>query len=58
VAADRFDGRRDEIRQRALILAEPALREGDAQKRDDLVRVIRPALVGRGVEPVEATLLA
>ena len=59
VAADRFDGRREEIRQRrAVILAEPALRERDAQKRDDLVRVIRPALVGRGVVPMEAALLA
>ena len=59
VAAERFDGRRDEIRQRrAVILAEPALRERDAQKRDDLVRIIRPALVARGVDPVGAALLA
>jgi len=59
VAAARFDGRREEIRQRrAVILAEPALRERDAQKRDDLVRVVRPALVARGVEAVEAALLA
>ena len=59
VATERFDGRRDEIRQRrAVILAEPALRERDAQKRDDLVRIIRPALVGRGVDPVGAALLA
>ena len=58
-AATRFDGRRAEIRRRRdVIVAEPALRERDAQKRDDLVRVIRPALVARGVEEVEAALLA
>jgi AcrR family transcriptional regulator len=59
VAADRFDGRRDEVRRRRdIILAEPSLRERDAQKRDDLVRVIRPGLVGRGVDPLDAALLA
>jgi AcrR family transcriptional regulator len=59
VAADRFDGRRDEIRlRRDLVLADPSLRERDAQKRDDLVAVIRPGLVARGVDPLEAALLA
>ena len=59
VARDRFDGRRDEVRRRRdLVAAEPSLRERDAQKRDDLVAVIQPALVDRGVEAVEAALLA
>ena len=59
VAADRFDGRRDEIRlRRDLVLSDPSLRERDAQKRDDLVAVIRPGLVARGVDPLEAALLA
>ena len=35
-----------------------SLRERDAKKRDDLVAVIRPALVARGVHPLEAALLA
>ncbi len=59
VAADRFDGHRDDIRlRRNVILAEPALRERDAQKRDDLVRVIRQGLAARGVDLVDAALLA
>lgn len=59
VAADRFDGRWDEVRRRRdVVLAEPALRERDAQKRDDLVAVIRLGLEARGVDPVEAALLA
>lgn len=59
VAADRFEGRRDEVRlRRALVLSDPSLRERDAQKRDDLVAVIRPGLEARGVDPLEAALLA
>jgi AcrR family transcriptional regulator len=59
VAADRFDGHREEIRRRRdLVVAEPSLRERDAQKRADLVRVIRPGLIERGVDPLEAALLA
>ena len=59
VAADRFEGRREEVRlRRGLIAAEPSLRERDAQKRADLVRVIGPGLVTRGVDPVDAALLA
>ncbi|HEY0238764.1 MAG TPA: TetR family transcriptional regulator [Friedmanniella sp.] len=59
VAVDRFDGRWAEVRQRRdLVRAEPSLRERDAQKRDDLVAVIRPGLVERGVDPLEAALLA
>lgn len=59
VATERFDGHRDEVRRRrAVIVAEPSLRERDAQKRDDLVRVIRPGLVERGVDPLDAALLA
>jgi AcrR family transcriptional regulator len=59
VAADRFDGRRDEVRlRRDLVLADPSLRERDAQKRADLVAVIRPGLEARGVDPLEAALLA
>jgi AcrR family transcriptional regulator len=59
VAADRFDGRWHEVRlRRGLVLADPSLRERDAQKRDDLVAVIRPGLEARGVDPLEAALLA
>lgn len=59
VAADRFDGRRHEVRlRRQLVEGDPALRERDAKKRDDLVAVIRPGLVARGVDPLEAALLA
>jgi AcrR family transcriptional regulator len=59
VAVDRFDGRWEEVRRRRdLVAAEPALRERDAQKRDDLVAAIRPGLVERGVDPLEAALLA
>ena len=59
VAAERFDGRRPEVRlRRDLVVADPSLRERDAQKRDDLVAVIRPGLVARGVDPLEAALLA
>ena len=59
VATERFDARREEVRRRrALVRDEPALRERDAQKRDDLVRVIAPGLVARGVDPLEAALLA
>ena len=59
VASDRFDGHREEIRlRRDVILAEPALRERDAQKRDDLVHVIRHGLAAREVGPIDAALLA
>lgn len=59
VATERFDDHRDEIRlRRSVILAEPALRERDAQKRDDLVRAIRHGLTARRVDPVDAALLA
>ncbi|MGI3783809.1 MAG: TetR family transcriptional regulator [Janthinobacterium lividum] len=59
VANDRFDGRWEEVRlRRDLVAGEPALRERDAQKRADLVSVIRPGLVDRGVDPLEAALLA
>lgn len=59
VGVERFDGHRAEVRlRREVILAEPALRERDTQKRDDLVQVIRPALLARGVDPLGAALLA
>ena len=59
VARERFDGRRDEVRaRRDLVVADASLRERDAQKRDDLVAVIRPGLQARGVDPLEAALLA
>ncbi|MBF5080954.1 TetR/AcrR family transcriptional regulator [Quadrisphaera sp. INWT6] len=59
VGVERFDGRREEVRRRReVILAEPALRERDAQKRDDLVGVLRPGLLARGVDPLGAALLA
>jgi len=59
VAAERFDGRRDEVRRRrALVRTEASLRERDAQKRDDLAAVMRPALEERGADPLTAALLA
>jgi AcrR family transcriptional regulator len=59
VARERFDGRREEVRvRRDLVVADASLRERDAQKRDDLVAVIRPGLQARGVDPLEAALLA
>lgn len=59
VGVERFDGHREEVRRRRdVILAEPALRERDAQKRDDLVRILRPGLLARGVDPLGAALLA
>jgi AcrR family transcriptional regulator len=59
VGVERFDGHREEVRRRRdVILAEPALRERDTQKRDDLVRILRPALLARGVDPLGAALLA
>ena len=59
VGRERFDGHRAEVRRRRdVILAEPALRERDMQKRDDLVRILRPALLARGVDPLGAALLA
>jgi len=59
VAADRFDGHRDEVRlRRDLVDADPSLRERDAQKRADLVAVLRPGLQARGVDALEAALLA
>ncbi|NAZ84534.1 TetR/AcrR family transcriptional regulator [Kineococcus indalonis] len=59
VGTERFDGQREQVRRRRqVILAEPALRERDAQKRDELVDVIRPGLIARGVDPLAAALLA
>jgi AcrR family transcriptional regulator len=59
VAVDRFDGRWEEVRlRRDLVAADASLRERDAQKRADLVAVIRPGLEARGVDPLEAALLA
>ena len=47
VAAERFDGRREEVRRRrALVRTEPSLRERDAQKRDDLAAVMLTAAPG------------
>jgi AcrR family transcriptional regulator len=59
IGSARFDGRREEVRRlRDLVRAEPSLQERDAQKRADLVRVVRPALEERGADPVTAALLA
>jgi hypothetical protein len=52
------EARRDDLAHRLLgRLVEPELQR-DAQKRDDLVAVIRPGLEARGVDPLEAALLA
>jgi len=59
VAETRFEGRREEVRERrAIIRSDEGLRERDLRKRADLRDAIRAGFVSRGTEPVMATLLA
>jgi AcrR family transcriptional regulator len=59
VAESRFDGRREEFRQRrAIIMSDEGLMERDRGKRAALAEVIRDGLVGRGINARTATLLA
>jgi AcrR family transcriptional regulator len=59
VAESRFDGRREEFRQRrAIILSDEGLMERDRGKRAALAEVIRDGFVGRGLDAKTATLLA
>jgi AcrR family transcriptional regulator len=58
-ADTRFEGRRDEFRlRRDIIRSDAGLRERDLLKRAALAEVIRDGLVGRGVDPMTAALLA
>jgi AcrR family transcriptional regulator len=59
VAESRFDGQREEFRQRrAIIMSDEGLMERDRGKRAALAEVIRDGLVGRGINARTATLLA
>lgn len=59
VADTRFEGRRDEIREkRDIIRSDPSLRERDLHKRAALSEAIREGFLQRGVPPTRAALLA
>jgi AcrR family transcriptional regulator len=59
VAETRFEGRRDDMRERrAIIRLDDGLRERDLRKRAALRDAIRTGLVARGTGAVTATLLA
>ncbi|MDQ1171992.1 AcrR family transcriptional regulator [Microbacterium testaceum] len=59
LAADRFEPRRHEIvAARELIESEPALRERDLQKQADLRAALVEGYRARGVEPLQARVLA
>ncbi|MCY1715565.1 TetR family transcriptional regulator [Microbacterium sp. SL62] len=59
LATDRFEPRRDEIvAARRLIEAEPALRERDLQKQADLRAVLVEGYRARGIESLQARVLA
>jgi AcrR family transcriptional regulator len=59
VAESRFDGQREEFRQRrAIIMSDEGLMERDRGKRAALAEVIRDGLVGRGINARTAALLA
>jgi AcrR family transcriptional regulator len=58
VAEDRFEGRRQDLRERrAIIQSDRGLRERDARKRADLSEAIRTGFAGRGVPATTAALL-
>jgi len=58
VAEDRFEGRRQDLRERrAIIRSDRGLRERDARKRADLSEAIRTGFAGRGVPATTAALL-
>ena len=59
VAESRFDGQREEFRQRrAIILSDEGLMERDRGKRAALAEVIRDGFAGRGIDARTAMLLA
>jgi len=59
VAETRFEGRRDDMRERrAIIRSDEGLRERDLRKRAALRDAIRAGFVSRGTDTVTATLLA
>jgi AcrR family transcriptional regulator len=59
VAETRFEGRRDDMRERrAIIRSDEGLRERDLRKRAALRDAIRAGFVSRGTGTVSATLLA
>jgi AcrR family transcriptional regulator len=59
VAETRFEGRREEIRQRRdIIRSDEGLRERDLRKRAALCEAIREGFLIRGVEKPAATLVA
>jgi AcrR family transcriptional regulator len=58
VAEDRFEERRQDLRERrAIIQSDRGLRERDARKRADLSEAIRTGFAGRGVPATTAALL-
>jgi AcrR family transcriptional regulator len=58
VAEDRFEERRQDLRERrAIIQSDRGLRERDARKRADLSEAIRTGFAGRGVPANTAALL-
>jgi AcrR family transcriptional regulator len=59
VAETRFEGRREEIRERrAIIRSDPGLGERDLRKRAALAEAIRAGFVDRGVGTATAALVA
>jgi AcrR family transcriptional regulator len=59
VAETRFEGRREEIRERrAIIRSDQGLRERDLHKRAALSEAIRAGFIDRGVGAATATLVA
>jgi AcrR family transcriptional regulator len=59
VAAARFEGRREAVRQwRAIVSTDAGLRERQLQKRAALAAAIRDGFRARGLDPVRAALLA
>src|ERR1700742_1208275 len=58
VAETRFDGRRQDLRERrSIIRSDDGLRERDRRKRGDLSEAIRAGFAGRGVPATTAALL-
>ena len=58
VAETRFEGRREELRERrAIIRSDDGLRERDRRKRGEVSEAIRTGLAGRGVPATTAALL-
>jgi len=59
VAETRFEGRREEFRERrAIIRSDERLRERDLRKRSALCEAIREGLISRGVGTATAALVA